>query len=158
MSNTTSNGSLQREVTLPPAAVTLLKAMGLDLPPNLKEIETDVEFSDGTQKILLPRGMDKLIASKELAAQWKNEEQKIDFSATFEGWNWQDVLVAIKRVTEREFGWMNAQANWFTGNPKELDVVTDIVKGKKINEKALDRKSTRLNSSHYSRSRMPSSA
>lgn len=128
--------SLQREVHVAPEIVSLLKAIGVDLPDNIKEIQTPTEHSTETQKILLPVGMDKMVAAKELTAQWKNEESVNNFTSAFEGWNWQDVLVAIRRVTEREFGWMNGQANWWTGNPAEIDIVVDIKKGKKENERA----------------------
>ena len=114
----------------------MLKMMGIAVPENIKEIETETEYDDSTKKIILPRGMDKMTAAKELKAQWENEETKNDFDAGFEGWNWRDVLVAVRRVTEREFGWMNGQADWWTGNPKEIDVVVDIKNGKHVNEKA----------------------
>lgn len=133
---TTAASPLQREAKIPKEVAALLLAMGVPLPPNVKEIETEVEFSEDTQKIIVPKGMDKLQASKELENQWHNEEQLIDFTTDFKGWDWQDVLVAVKRVTEREFGWMNAHATWFEGNPTEIDVIVDIVKGKTVSEKA----------------------
>lgn len=128
--------NLQREVQITGPVAALLKAMGVDLPDNVKEIQTPTEYSADTNKIVLPVGMDKMVAAKELQAQWKNEESVNNFTSTFDGWNWQDVLVAIRRVTEREFGWMNGQANWWTGNPQEIDIVVDIKKGKKENERA----------------------
>jgi AAA+ superfamily predicted ATPase len=127
---------LQREVQIEGPVAALLKAMGVDLPDNVKEIATPTEYSDEVKKILLPKGMDKRVAAKELEAQWKNEESENNFSSAFEGWNWQDVLVAVRRVTEREFGWMNGKENWFTGSPREIDIVVDIKKGKKVNERA----------------------
>lgn len=128
--------SLQREVQIAPEVFALLKAIGVNLPDNIKEIQTPTEYSADTQKILLPTGMDKRVAAKELEAQWKNEESVNAYAAEFSGWNWQDVLIAVRRVTEREFGWMNGQASWFTGNPLEIDVVVDVKNGKKVNERA----------------------
>lgn len=128
--------NLQREVQVPPAVAALLKAMGVDLPDNVKEIKTPTEYSEETQKILLPKGMDKRVAAKELEAQWKNEESVNNYATAFDGWNWQDVLIALRRVTEREFGWMNGQAHWWSGNPAEIDVVVDVKNGKKVNERA----------------------
>lgn len=128
--------NLQREVHVPQEVALLLKAIGINLPGNVKEIRTPTEHSEETQKIILPKGMDKRVAAAELEAQWKNEESKNSFRAAFDGWNWQDVLVAIRRVTEREFGWMNGKENFWTGTPTEIDIVVDVKKGKKINERA----------------------
>lgn len=128
--------NLQPDVRVPKEILALLTAVGVKIPANIKEIETPVEFSQEVQKIILPKGMDKMVASKELENQWKNEEQNIDFTTPFENWNWRDVLVAVKRVTEHEFGWMNGKEHWWTGNPTEIDVVVDLKKGKKVNEKA----------------------
>lgn len=128
--------NLQRNVSITPEIATLLRVIGVDLPDNVKEIKTPTEYSDEVQKILLPKGMDKRVAAKELEAQWKNEESVNNYAATFDGWNWQDTLVALRRVTEREFGWMNGQATWYSGNPTEIDVVVDVKKGKKVNERA----------------------
>src|ERR1044072_8605237 len=127
---------LQRAVNLPPELAQLLKLVGVDLPDNVKEIQTPTEYSEETNKILLPTGMDKMVAAKELEAQWKNEETKNQYIAEFPDFNWQDVFVAVRRVTEREFGWMNGQPNSFTGNPMEIDVVVDVKNGKKTNERA----------------------
>lgn len=131
-----ANPRLQREVSIPPEFAKLMGMLGIDLPGNIKEISTPTEYSDEAQKIILPKGMDKRVAAKELEAQWKNEESVNSFSAAFEGWNWQDVLIALRRVTEREFGWMNGQADFWTGNPTEIDVVVDVKNGKKVNERA----------------------
>lgn len=128
--------NLQRNVSITPEIATLLRVIGVDLPDNVKEIKTPTEYSDEVQKILLPKGMDKRVAAKELEAQWKNEESVNNYAATFDGWNWQDTLVALRRVTEREFGWMNGQATWYSGTPTEIDVVVDVKKGKKVNERA----------------------
>lgn len=131
-----NNKGLHREVGIPPELATLLKLVGVDLPDHVKEIQTPTEYSQETKKILLPAGMDKRKAAKELEAQWANEESVNRFATSFEGWNWQDVLIALRRVTEREFGWMNGQPNWWTGNPAEIDVVVDLKAGKKVNERA----------------------
>lgn len=131
--------SLKRDVTIPKEVASMLRLLGVNLPDNVKEISTPVEESDETQKIILPKGMDKLTASKELKVQWEAEETKTDSIAEFGGWNWKDVLVAIKRVTEREMGWMNGQTvHSFFGpiRPKEIDIVIDVRNGKTFNEKA----------------------
>lgn len=125
---------INREVSLSKEAVNILAAMGIPLPGNIKEITTETVESDETRQIIIPRGMDKLAASQELEKQWKNEEQKVDFFASFPEWNYKDVLVTVKKVTEATFGWMNAKSTW--SNPTEIDVVVDIKGGKPINEKA----------------------
>jgi AAA+ superfamily predicted ATPase len=127
---------LQREAHIPEAWVHLMRLAGIDIPGNIKEIKTPTEHSTETQKIILPHGMDKRVAAKELEAQWKNEESENRFASDFKGWNWQDVLIAVRRVTEREFGWMNGQDNFWTGNPAEIDIVVDVKDGKKTNERA----------------------
>lgn len=119
--------------------IALLKQFGVQLPDSIKEISTLVAYEAGTRRIILPTGMDKLVASKELKKQWENEEQLINHNNTFEGWNWKDTLVAVKRTTESIFGWMNAQniETWFGPiRPTEIDVVVDVQDGRNIVEKA----------------------
>lgn len=125
---------LNREIGIPSSAIALLEAMGIDLPSNVKEITTETIEDETTKQIILPKGMDKLEASRELEKQWENEEQKVDFVADFPQWNYKDVLVTIKKVTEATFGWLNAKGGW--SNPTEIDVVVDIKNGKNITEKA----------------------
>lgn len=122
-----------------PEQLALAKALNIPVPKNIKEISTKTEFSSDTKKILIPKGMSKLAASVELRKQYDNEEQVIDSFAQFEGWNWKDVLVAVKKVTEVHFGWMNAKTVFTPfGNikPMEVDVVTDVIDGKHTIEKA----------------------
>lgn len=126
---------LVRQVNLPREAYALLKNMGVEIPPNFKEIQTEVEQSDAVQRIVLPKGMSKLDAAEELKKQHQNEEQIIDIRGDFEGWNWKDVLVAIKRTTEEVFGWIHGRPTWFT-TPTEIDIVVDYNDGKKVIEKA----------------------
>jgi AAA+ superfamily predicted ATPase len=131
--------TLAREIEMPAHIVNLLKAMGMALPPNVKEIDSEVEFSEETKKILVPKGMDKLKAASELEKMHYDEEQLINIDADFDGWNWKDVLVAIKLVTEEAFGWMNAQNVYsFFGiqRPTEIDVVVDVQNGKHQIQKA----------------------
>lgn len=127
---------LDLEVPISKEIAGIFKAMGIKLPPNIKEISTPVERSAETKKIILPEGMAKDVASKELMAQWQNEEQLTDMIKFFDKWNPQDVLVAIKRVTEKAFGWMNAQTSVLEGAPKEIDIPVDIKDGKTTTEKA----------------------
>src|SRR5687768_3398172 len=117
--------NLQRDVNVPDHIIKFLTVLGIDVPDNMKEIRTPTEYSDETQKIILPAGMGKLTAAKELEAQWQNEESVNNFQSTFDGWNWQDVLVAVRRVTEREFGWMNGKDNFWSGAPTEIDILVD---------------------------------
>lgn len=127
--------NLKREIGIPPEIAKMLQMMGIPLPENVKEITTETIEDEGTRTIVLPKGMGKLEASKELERQYENEEQEIDLNASFEEWHWKDVLIAVKKVTEETFGWMNAQATWFS-NPTEIDIITNIVEGKRVTEKA----------------------
>jgi hypothetical protein len=105
----------------------------------LKEMEQlEVTTDAKTKKIILPVGMSKLKASNELRLQHENEEQVIEVRFDYEGWNWKDVLVAIKKVSEETFGWINGitERTFFgTLRPKEIDVITDVLAGKVITEK-----------------------
>lgn len=101
-----------------------------------KDITAEIKESSETRHIVLPKGMDKLAASEELRNIWEQEEQVIRNYVKFDGWNWHDVLASVKRVTEREFGWMNAQNGFFGSPPTEIDIVTDIVNGVQKTEKA----------------------
>jgi AAA+ superfamily predicted ATPase len=133
----TKSSELKKDVVIPKAVANLLESMGVELPSNMKEIEdVPVEQGEDNYKIIIPKTMSKLEAAEELKNQYKNEETKFDFYSAFEGWNWKDVLIAVKRVTEREFGWMNGQKNWYGGNPVEIDIVVDIKGGKHVSEKA----------------------
>lgn len=107
--------------------------------PQRKEISLDVQTSTETKQIILPKGLNKLDAARELERQYENEEQIINQHAEFPGWNYEDVLVAIKKVTEKEFGWMNAQSKehfFGVSRPHEIDIVVDIANGRNITEKA----------------------
>lgn len=127
----TSNGTIRRtadaKALTPEQAVALAEQMGFTIDHGFKDITNSVERSD-VRKITIPRSMSKLDAAKELENQWKNEEQVIDVTASFENWDWKDVLVAIKYITEDTFGWIRGQATFF-GNPTEIDVVTNIKAG-----------------------------
>jgi DNA replication protein DnaC len=102
--------------------------------PNQREVVSD----PNANKIIIPANMTKLQAAKELKLQYENEEQVINVDKTFEGWNWQDVLVALKIQSEECFGWINGVTEYtFFGvkRPTEIDIVTDIREGKSITEK-----------------------
>jgi hypothetical protein len=103
-----------------------------------KEISHVVAESENTNTIILPKGMSKLVASDELRKQYEAEEQVTEQRTEFAGWNWQDVLVAVKKVTSEQFGWMNAQnTGWFgTVPPTEIDIVVDVKNGKNYTERA----------------------
>ncbi len=78
--------------------------------------------------ISIPDSMSKLQASQELLRQHEEEETEIDVDRRFEGWKWQDVLVAVKKTAEDYFGWINAQQS-FMNPPTEIEVITDYVNG-----------------------------
>lgn len=107
----------------------LAAALGKKSAVKEKEITTVVEKSNDVQRIIVPEGMTYLEASRELRAQHDNEEQVIDVIREFEGWEWRDVLVAIKVVSEVKFGWIKGKTiQTFFGEirPKEIDIITDI--------------------------------
>lgn len=127
--------SLMREVSLPKEVIALIKATGAKIPDYIKEIETQVETDESITKIMLPPNMDKLTAAKELENQYKNEENLSKNICTFDGFYFYDSLVAIRRVTEEAFGWMNGQPGLFGGAPTAIDIVVDVVNGQRITEK-----------------------
>jgi transitional endoplasmic reticulum ATPase len=103
-----------------------------------KPYQSEVISDPNANKIIIPQGMTKLQAAKELKLQYENEEQVINVDKTFEGWNWQDVLVALKIQSEEQFGWINGVTEYtFFGvkRPTEIDIVVDIKDGKSITEK-----------------------
>lgn len=125
------NKSMSTVVSTDPEALLeiLASALGRKNAVKEKEITTVVERSSDVQRIIVPEGMTYLEASKELRAQHDNEEQVIDVIREFEGWEWRDVLVAIKIVSEVKFGWIKGKTiQTFFGEirPKEIDIVTDV--------------------------------
>lgn len=126
---------INRPVMIDPGVAQILKALNVTLPDNVKEIETETVFSDSAKQIVVPRTMNKLQASEELKKQYQNEEQVVDQHLELAGFNWRDGLVAIKRVSEEIFGWINGKPTW-SGNPTEITVQVDIVNGKPISERA----------------------
>lgn len=78
--------------------------------------------------ITIPNKMNKLQAAEELERQWNEEETYIDVDRRFEGWKWQDVLVAISITAEKHFGWINAQQS-FMNPPTDIQVVVDYKDG-----------------------------
>lgn len=104
-----------------------------------KEISSEVEVRDDVKRIIIPKGMSKLDAAHELELQYENEEEEIDVDSEFTGWNYADVLVAIRVVTEDYFGWVKGIPirGFFSNiNPTYIDIVTDIRNGKQVIEKA----------------------
>jgi hypothetical protein len=98
---------------------------------------SETEFSDKTQKIIIPSSMNKKEASEELERQWEDEESIIDVRQSFDGYNWKDVLVAVKLVTEEHFGWISGktvQSFFGSRRPMELEIVTDVVNGNDVTE------------------------
>lgn len=87
-----------------------------------KSINTVTKEGD-TQTIIIPKGMAKDKAAQELLNQYKEEETVITYQERFESWHWQDVLVAVKKVSEQMFGWVNAKGSMFS-SPTEIRVHT----------------------------------
>lgn len=83
---------------------------------------------DKPPTISIPSSMTKIDASNELKRQHEEEETEIDVDRRFEGWKWQDVLVALKTTAEKYFGWINAQQS-FMNPPTEIEVVVDYKDG-----------------------------
>lgn len=99
--------------------------------------QVPTEFSQTEKRIIVPHSMNKLQAAKELKRQWEDEEQVIQLDRMFEAWNWKEVLVAVKKATEKHFGWIQGktvQHWWGTERPREISIVTDIKNGQKITE------------------------
>lgn len=99
--------------------------------------QATTEFSKETRKIIIPDTMNKMEASQELERQWHDEETVIEVDRHYEGWNWKDVLVAVKKAAEEHFGWIQGKTKKsFFGvqRPSEIEVVVDIKDGKKITE------------------------
>lgn len=95
-----------------------------------KEVENiKTEFTD-TDVIIIPKRMTKLEAAKELELQHAEEEKVVEKVKIFEGWAYNDALVAIMRVSRKQFGWINGQVikQMFGPDrlPAEVKVQTDI--------------------------------
>lgn len=88
------------------------------------------EFSEKTDTIIIPSRMTKLEAAKELELQHAEEEKIVDKVKIFEGWAYNDALVAAMRVSRKTFGWINAQKTKdFFGEdvmPQEVKIQTDV--------------------------------
>lgn len=115
--------------------LTLLLTNGLgamtaeENPADKKEISTVTEESEETQTIIIPKGMSKLAASKELHNQWEEEETEIDMILELKEWQPRDGIHAIMLTLEKTFGWINAVATFFS-TPTELQIVTNLEDGK----------------------------
>jgi DNA replication protein DnaC len=94
-----------------------------------------VVTSDQPPVITIPSTMDKLTAAKELKRQWEEEETEIDVDRTFEGWKWQDTLIAVKAMAEKFFGWIDVKQSFFNP-PTEIEIVTDVINGNPVKQTA----------------------
>lgn len=86
-------------------------------------------FSDKDDQITIPKRMTKLEAAKELELQHAEEEKVVEKIKIFEGWVYNDALVASMRVSRKTFGWINAQkVKTMFGEtlPQEVKVQTDV--------------------------------
>jgi len=104
-------------------------------PADKKEITTTTVESEETQTIIIPKGMSKLAASKELKNQWDEEETEINMALELKEWQPRDAVHAIMIALEKTFGWINAQATFFS-TPMELQITTDIQNGVVIKKDA----------------------
>lgn len=96
--------------------------------PNKEVLNITTEFTD-QDVITIPKKMTKLEASKELELQHLEEEKIVEKVMIFEGWAYNDALVAINRVAKKQFGWVNAKAKKsFFGDifPQEVKIQTDV--------------------------------
>lgn len=118
-----------------PAELLKIISAAMETGEHDSEIRTTTEFSKDTAKIIIPEGMSKLEASQDLKNQWENEEQEQDFVTMFEGWNYKDVLYAIRNVIEEHFGWIAGRPTMFE-SPTEIDIITNYKNGCAITEKA----------------------
>ena len=99
--------------------------------------ETEVQnvetvFSDTADTITIPKRMTKLEAARELELQHAEEEKIVEKVKIFEGWSYNDALVAAMRVSMTTFGWINAKATkgMFGDDilPQEVAIQTDVDK------------------------------
>lgn len=100
-------------------------------PKEVKNVRT--VFSDSQDTITIPKKMTKLEAAKELELQHTEEEKVVAKMKIFEGWAYNDALVAMMRVSRRTFGWINAKSTKdpMTGDeilPAEIKIQTDVDK------------------------------
>lgn len=100
-----------------------------------KANQSDVEYAP-VNKILIPEGMSKLEASNELKRQHLDDNSIIDVGRDFSDWMTGDVLVAVKKAAERQFGYIHGKAtfSFFSGRqlPTEMEVKTDVKNGKDV--------------------------
>lgn len=101
------------------------------MPKAEKEVlNIRTEFSEDTDLIILPKKMTKLEAASELQLQHAEEEKIVEKIKIFEGWAYNDALVAIMRVSKESFGWINAKTtkNFFGEDeyPAEIKIQTDV--------------------------------
>ena len=89
-------------------------------------------FSDTADTITIPKRMTKLEAARELELQHAEEEKIVEKVKIFEGWSYNDALVAAMRVSMTTFGWINAKATkgMFGDDilPQEVAIQTDVDK------------------------------
>lgn len=84
--------------------------------------------SADTQRIVLPPGMQKLDAAEELIRQHEEDEKETQYSRTYKGYYYQDVLVAVKKACVEAFGWLDSRPTpGFFGPtpPRQIDVKVD---------------------------------
>lgn len=102
-------------------------------PKDSREVKNvQTVFSATEDTIIIPLRMTKLEAAKELELQHAEEEKVVDKIKVFEGWAYNDALVAIMRVAKNSFGWINGQSTYSMfgeeQKPMEIKVQTDVDK------------------------------
>lgn len=95
-----------------------------------KELKNVSTVYADTDVITIPKAMTKLEAAKELTLQHAEEEKIVEKVKVFEGWAYNDALVAAMRVSRKTFGWINAQKTkdmWGDDVlPQEVKIQTDV--------------------------------
>lgn len=104
-----------------------------EVPKDAKEVlNITTIFSETDDQIIIPKKMTKLEASDELRLQHAEEEKIVEKVKMFEGWAFNDALVAAMRVSRQTFGWLNAQKTkdmWGDDVlPQEVKIQVDIEK------------------------------
>lgn len=101
-----------------------------EVKKDAKELKNVTTVYAETDTITIPKAMTKLEAAQELTLQHAEEEKIVEKIKMFEGWAYNDALVAAMRVSRKTFGWINAQKMkdmWGDDIlPQEVKIQTDV--------------------------------
>lgn len=92
-----------------------------------KEKFAEINYSAETNRIIVPEGMALNVAADQLMLQHKEMESIVEAKFKYPKWHWHDVLHAVKKMAEKEFGWLNGVAiQTFFGTiyPQEIRIQT----------------------------------